>query len=128
GGILCALMLALYLYGGFPLPLAVVFLALNSFFSAVIIPLGSATCIVELVDEKMRAATMGIVNFAGVVVGTLIVPLIAGVVADAAGMRAGFTIAVVCVAISGLLVFGIPETAPRILARRRRGEPATATA
>lgn len=127
GGVLCALMLGIYLYAGLPLGPAAVFLALNSFFSAVIIPLGSATCIVEMVDEEVRAATMGIVNFAGVVIGTLIVPLIAGAVADAAGMRAGFTIAVVTVALSGLLALGIPETAPRVLARRRP-EPATAQA
>jgi predicted MFS family arabinose efflux permease len=119
GGILCAVMLTLYLFGGFPLGLSVALLALNAFFIAVVIPLGSATCIVEMVGEDVRATSMGVVNFVGVMIGTFALPAIAGLVADGFGMRTGFAIAALCALLAGLLAIAIPETAPRVLARRR---------
>ena len=118
GGVLCGLTLGLYIFGGFPLAVAVALLALNSFFVGVVVPLGSATIIVELVGEELRAATMGLVNFVGVMIGTLALPAIAGAVADGYGIKIGFLLAAICAGLSGLLVLGIPETAPRVLARR----------
>ncbi len=61
---------------------------------------------------------MGLVNFVGVMIGTLALPAIAGAVADGYGIKIGFLLAAICAGLSGLLVLGIPETAPRVLARR----------
>jgi sugar phosphate permease len=94
-------------------------LVLNAFCQGVLIPVGSATCVVELVGEEVRATGMGVVNFVGVMIGTFLVPLLGGIVATRFGLSVGLLMAVACVAIAALLVLGIPETAPRVLARRQ---------
>jgi MFS family permease len=118
GGLLSAVTLALYILGHLPLGVSVALLVANAFFQAVIIPLGSATCVVEIVGEENRATAIGSVNFVGVLIGTFLMPVLAGVVADRFGIPAAYLIAVACVAIAGLLVLVIPETAPRVLTRR----------
>jgi MFS family permease len=120
GGLLSAATLALYILGHLPLGVAVALLVANAFFEAVLIPLGSATCVVEIVGEENRATAMGSVNFVGVIVGTFLLPLASGIVADRFGLSTAYLIAVACVAIAGLLVLLIPETAPRVLSRRAR--------
>jgi len=117
--VLSAVALALYVLGGFPIQVAVGLLVVNAFFAGVLIPLGSATCVVELVGEDVRATTMGAINFVGVMIGTFLVPTLGGIVATRYGVSTGLMLAVACVGIAGLLVLGIPETAPRVLARRR---------
>lgn len=118
GGLLSALLLGLYVFGGFPLSVAVPLLIGNAFFQAVLIPLGSATCVVELVGEEHRATAMGSVNFVGVILGTFLIPIAAGLVGTAFGLRAAYLVAVTCVGLAGLLVLLIPETAPRVVGRR----------
>ena len=120
GGLLSAVLLGMYILGHFPIGISAALLAANAFFEAVIIPLGSATCVAEVVGEEGRATAMGSVNFVGVVIGTLLLPLAAGIVADRFGLGSAYLIAVACVAIAGLLVLTIPETAPRVLSRRAR--------
>jgi MFS family permease len=124
GGLLSAIALGLYVLGHFPLAVAVALLVANAFFEAVIIPLGSATCVVEIVGEEHRATAIGAVNFVGVLIGTFLMPVLAGVVADRFGIPTAYLIAVACVAVAGLLVLIIPETAPRVL-NRRAGTVAT---
>jgi MFS family permease len=51
--------------------------------------------------------------------GTFALPAIAGLVADGFGMQTGFAVAALCALLAGLLAIAIPETAPRVLARRR---------
>jgi MFS family permease len=125
GGLASAVLLAVYILGQFPLPLATAVLTANAFFEAAIIPLGSATYVVELVGEENRATTMGGVNMVGVVIGTFLLPVLAGTVGDHFGLPTAYFIAVVCVAIAGLLALALPETAPLVL-RRRTGVAATA--
>ncbi|HSR22023.1 MAG TPA: MFS transporter [Candidatus Eisenbacteria bacterium] len=120
GGLLSAVLLGMYILGHFPIGISAALLAANAFFEAVIIPLGSATCVAEVVGEEGRATAMGSVNFVGVVIGTLLLPLAAGIVADRFGLGTAYLIAVACVAIAGLLMLTIPETAPRVLSRRAR--------
>jgi MFS family permease len=120
GGLISATLLGLYILGHFPIAISAALLAANAFFEAVIIPLGSATCVAETVGEDARATAMGTVNFVGVIIGTLLLPLAAGIVADRFGLGTAYLIAVACVAIAGLLVLTIPETAPRVLSRRAR--------
>ncbi len=118
GGLLSAVLLGAYILGHFPLGISAALLAANAFFQAVIIPLGSATCVAETVGEERRATAMGGVNFVGVIIGTLLLPLAAGGLADRFGFGTAYLLAVACVATAGLLVLAIPETAPRVLARR----------
>lgn len=125
GGLLSAVLLGIYVVGQFPLGIATALLTANTFFEAAIIPLGSAIYVVELVGEDSRATTMGGVNLVGVVIGTFLLPLLAGTVGDHFGLPNAYLIAVVCVAVAGLLALALPETAPRVLRRRTQ---ATATA
>ncbi|TMC05197.1 MAG: MFS transporter [Chloroflexi bacterium] len=125
GALLSAVLLGVYVIGQFPIGIATALLTANAFFEAAIIPLGSATYVVELVGEEHRATTMGGVNLVGVVIGTFLLPLLAGTVGDHFGLPNAYLIAVVCVAIAGLLALALPETAPRVLSRRAG---ATATA
>lgn len=118
GGVLSSLMLGLYIFGHFPLSVAVPLLVANAFFQGVLVPLGSATYVVELVGEEVRATTMGGVNFVGVMLGTLLLPVLAGVLGDRFGMSTGFLVAVISVGVAGLLALALPETAPRVLSRR----------
>lgn len=122
GGLGSALLLGIFIVGQFPLGISAALLVANSFFEAAIIPLGSATYVVELVGEENRAAAMGGVNLVGVVIGTFLLPLAAGTVGDHFGLPAAYMIAVVSVAVAGLLALALPETAPRVLARRTEAE------
>jgi len=126
GGLLSAVLLGLYILGHFPIGISAALLVANAFFQAVIIPLGSATCVAETVGDEARATAMGSVNFVGVIIGTLLLPLAAGVVADRFGLSTAYLIAVVAVATAGLLVLILPETAPRVLARQRPEAAVTA--
>jgi len=124
-GLLSAVLLGAYILGGFPLGISIALLVANAFFQASIIPLGSATYVVELVGEDARATTMGGVNLVGVVIGTFLIPVVAGIVGDRFGLANAYLIAVACIAIAGLLALALPETAPRVLSRRT-GAVATA--
>ena len=124
-GLLSAVLLGAYILGGFPLGISIALLVANAFFQASIIPLGSATYVVELVGEEARATTMGGVNLVGVVIGTFLIPVVSGIVGDHFGLANAYLIAVGCIAIAGLAALALPETAPRVLARRT-GAVATA--
>lgn len=118
GGVLSGLCMALFSFGHFNLVVSVVLLAASGFFDGVLIPLAAATCVVEVMPVKSHATAMGAINFAGVMIGTFLFPLVAGVVADHFGLGSALLLAAVSVGLAGLLVLAIPETAPRVLARR----------
>jgi MFS family permease len=120
GGLLSASCLALYVFGNFGLVGSTVLLAGSGFFDGVIIPLAAATCVVESVPAEAQATAMGAINFGGVIIGTFLMPIIAGVLADYIGLSSTLLVAAGCVAVSGLAILGIPETAPRVLHRRGR--------
>jgi fucose permease len=63
-------------------------------------------------------------NFFAVMMGTAVMPVVGGIVADHFGLASALWLAVGAQIVLGLLVFGISETAPRIVARR--GESALA--
>jgi predicted MFS family arabinose efflux permease len=118
GGLLSGVSLGLYIFGNFDILVATALLCVSAFCFGVIVPLGSATCVVELVAEEERATAMGIINFTGVIIGTFLLPLAAGIVGDHFGLSSAMAIAAVSVAIGGVLMLAIPETAPLVLARR----------
>lgn len=118
-GLLSAATLALYVLGGFGLGLSTVLLAASGFFFGVIIPLAAATCVVETVSAEVQATAMGAINFGGVIVGTFLMPIIGGVLADQMGLSSPLLLAAGSVAVAGLAILGIPETAPRLVERRK---------
>lgn len=113
-----ACLIAYALGGGLGTTVCTVLLAASGFFQGVLIPLAAATCVVENVPARLQATAMGAVNFAGVVVGTFVMPMVAGFLADGLGLTAPILLAGCCVAVAGLAVAGIKESAPRVLARR----------
>lgn len=112
-----------YALGGFGTVASTALLAGSGFFQGVLIPLAAATCVVENVPVRMQATAMGAVNFAGVVVGTFIMPMLAGFLADGFGLTAPILLAGGCVVVAGFAVTGIAESAPRVLARRLSPPP-----
>lgn len=127
GGILGGVFMLLYVAGGFSIGASAALLAAAGFCWGTIIPLCAATCVVETLSEEIHATAMGAINFAGVVIGTFLMPIVAGVLADNFGLPATMMVAVGCVLVSGLAVLGIQESAPRVLARRaKRAEPVAA--
>jgi MFS transporter, ACS family, hexuronate transporter len=91
-----------------------------------VFPLFMATIPSESVDPRHTATVLGLCMGAGELLGGVLSPSIAGVIADQAGLQAplwmmlGFTI------VSGLLGFGLRETAPRVVGRAGvTGAPAT---
>jgi MFS family permease len=120
GGVLSGVCMALYAVGDFGLTTWTLLLAGSGFFSGVLIPLAAATCVVENVRAEVQATAMGAINFAGVIVGTFLLPIVGGILSDSFGRDSALLLAAGSVTIAGLAVFAIPETAPRVLARRAR--------
>ncbi|MQA97417.1 MAG: MFS transporter [Streptosporangiales bacterium] len=117
-GLLSGAFMAAYVLGGLGLGASTALLAASAFFQGVLIPLGSATCVVENVPERVQATVMGAVNFAGVILGTTLMPFAAGVLADGFGLQVPILMAAGSVAVAGLAALTLRETAPRVLARR----------
>jgi predicted MFS family arabinose efflux permease len=111
-------LIAYALGGGLGTAACTALLAGSGFFQGVLIPLAAATCVVENVPARLQATAMGAVNFAGVVVGTFVMPMVAGFLADGLGLTAPILLAGGCAVVAGLAVAGISESAPRVLARR----------
>jgi len=124
GALMCAASLAAYVAGGFDLGTMRLLAAANGFFGFGLSPIVIATCVSEAVPEELRGSALGMTNFFAVIVGTAVMPVVGGIVADHFGLAAALALAVmVQIAMAGLAL-GIAETAPRVLARR--GVTATA--
>ncbi|MQA86240.1 MAG: MFS transporter [Streptosporangiales bacterium] len=120
GGVLSGICMTLYAFGSFNAVTSIVLFAASAFFIGVVIPLAAATCVVELVPEDAQGVSMGSINFVGVIIGTFALPLLAGVIADSFGLTSTIFLGAVCALLAGLLILGIPETAPRVLDRREK--------
>ncbi|MBO0704136.1 MAG: MFS transporter [Candidatus Dormibacteraeota bacterium] len=118
GGTLSGISLGLYALGGFPLLPATLLLCASGFFQGAIIPLAAATVVVESLPKPMHGSAMGAINFVGVMIGTFLLPILAGIFADRFGLAGAITLAAGCMFVAGLFVLGVPESAPRVLARR----------
>jgi len=122
--LLCAGSLATYVLGGFDLGTMRMLAAANGFFGFGLSPIVIATCVSEAVPAELRGSALGMTNFFAVLVGTAVMPVVGGIVADHFGLASALALAVmVQIAMAGLAI-GIAETAPRVLARR--GVTATA--
>jgi MFS transporter, ACS family, hexuronate transporter len=83
-----------------------------------IFPLFMATVPSESVDPRHTATVLGICMGTGEIVGGVLAPFIAGYAADRTGLAAPLMMMIGLALCSGLLAFGLRETAPRVLARR----------
>jgi ACS family hexuronate transporter-like MFS transporter len=83
-----------------------------------IFPLFMATVPSESVDRAHIATALGLCMGLGEIIGGAAAPFIAGYVADRVGLQAPLWIMTGLTVVSGLLAFGLRETAPRVLIRR----------
>jgi ACS family hexuronate transporter-like MFS transporter len=103
-------------YEGSPWVLAGIFFlgwGLNGVF-----PLFMATIPSESVDARHTATVLGLCMGTGEILGGVLSPSLAGMAADRAGLQAPLWIMLGLTIVSGLLAFGLRETAPRVLARQ----------
>jgi MFS family permease len=116
--LLCALTLSIYLLGGFDIGTMRLLACASGFFGFGLGPIVIATCVSELVPIEMRGSALGMTNFFAVIVGTAVMPVLGGVIADHFGLASALWLAVLVQVIMAALVLGLAETAPRVLARR----------
>jgi len=117
----CAASLAAYLFGGFDKPMMQLLLGLSGFCGFGLLPIVLATCVSESVGEDERGTALGVTNFFGVIVGTTLMPFVAGVLADRLGLVAALTIPILAQLVVAAFILGVTETAPRLVARRGPG-------
>ncbi len=114
----CAASLALYVFGGFDKAMMQLLLGVSGFCGFGLLPIVLATCVSESVGADERGAALGVTNFFAVIVGTTLMPFIAGVVADAVGLGASLGIAILAQLVVAGFILTVTETAPRLVARR----------
>jgi ACS family hexuronate transporter-like MFS transporter len=84
-----------------------------------VFPLFMATIPSESVDPEHTATVLGLCMGTGEVLGGVLSPFGAGIAADRAGLQAPLWIMVGLALAGAALAFGLRETAPRVLAKRR---------
>jgi cyanate permease len=82
-----------------------------------VFPLFMATIPSESVDARHTATVLGLCMGTGEVLGGVLSPSVAGFAADRVGLQAPLWMMLGLTLASGLLAFGLRETAPRILRR-----------
>lgn len=112
-----AVALTIYVLGSFEAGMATLLLGLVGFCGFGLLPIVLATCVVELVPQELRGTALGITNFFAVIVGTTIMPLVAGVIADRFGTAAALWIPIVAFVVIATMIMTVRETAPRIVGR-----------
>ena len=65
----------------------------------------------------MRGTALGVTSFFAVIIGTTLMPLVGGALADAFGMASALWIPVAAQVVIAAFIFTIPETAPRLVGR-----------
>jgi MFS family permease len=114
----CAAALAGFIGGGFDMGGMQILLGISGFFGFGALPIVLATCVSEAAPDEIRGSALGVTNFFGVIIGTTLMPFVAGLVADHGGITAALWIAVAAQLIVAAFILAIAETAPRAVARR----------
>ena len=109
--------LAVYLFAGLDKGMMQLVLGASGFCGFGLLPIVLATCVSEAVAENERGAALGVTNFFGVIIGTTLMPILAGKLADSVGLVAALVIPIAAQVVVMLLILGISETAPRVMAR-----------
>jgi MFS family permease len=115
--LVAAASLAAYLFGGFDKGVMQLLLGLSGFCGFGLLPIVLATCVSEAVPENQRGAALGVTNFFAVIIGTTLMPVIAGLLADGYGYVAALTIPIIAELVVAAFILAIAETAPRVVAR-----------
>ncbi|HKW52357.1 MAG TPA: MFS transporter [Stellaceae bacterium] len=118
GSLACAAALVAYIMGGFDRTGMQVLLGVIGFCGFGILPIVLATCISESVSNDVRGAVLGVTNFFGVIIGSTLMPLAGGVIADLVGLAGAMWILVASQLVIAVFILGVTETAPRLVARR----------
>jgi predicted MFS family arabinose efflux permease len=107
-----------FLYLGDSMALSFFWLFLSGFFGFGISPIFLALSNSEAVPSHLVGSAVGIPTAAGEIFGAVLMPVIAGGIADAYGLNYAVLLAGVVPLIGGLLGLLYRETAPRVLAKR----------
>jgi len=65
----------------------------------------------------VRGAVLGVTNFFAVIIGTTLMPLVGGVIADLFGLTGSMWILVASQLVVAAFILAITETAPRVVGR-----------
>jgi MFS transporter, ACS family, hexuronate transporter len=84
-----------------------------------VFPLFMATIPSESVDPRLTASLTGVCMGIGEVIGGVLSPLLGGKLSDLYGRDSVMWLMIALCVLSGVVGFGLRETAPRVLARRR---------
>lgn len=117
GSLACAAALVGYITGGFDKTGMQILLGVTGFCGFGILPIVLATCVSESVSDDIRGAVLGVTNFFGVIIGSTLMPLIGGVIADLFGLSGAMWILVVSQLVIAVFILAVTETAPRVIAR-----------
>jgi MFS family permease len=118
GSLVCAAALVGYITGGFDKTGMQLLLGVTGFCGFGILPIVLATCVSESVSDDVRGAALGVTNFFGVILGSTLMPLVGGVIADLFGLTGAMWILVASQLVIAVFIMAVTETAPRVLARR----------
>ncbi len=113
----CAAALVAYLAGGFDKTGMQLLLGVTGFCGFGILPIVLATCVSESVAHNVRGAVLGVTNFFAVIIGTTLMPLVGGVIADLFGLTGSMWILVASQLVVAAFILAITETAPRVVGR-----------
>jgi predicted MFS family arabinose efflux permease len=109
---------ALYVAGGFGKAPMQALIGLGGFCGHGLLPVALATCVIENVPEDRRGSALGVTNFFGVTVGSFLMPLAGGKLADHFGLVSAMWIPIAAQLVVAAFIFMIAETAPRLMERR----------
>ena len=118
GALVCAATSVVYVAGGFGKVPMQILIGLSGFCGHGLNPLTMATCVVESAREDLRGSAIGVTNFFGVVIGSLLMPLAGGILADYFGLVSAMWIPIAAQIVIAVFIFMIAETAPRLIERR----------
>lgn len=117
GALACAAALVGYITGGFDKTGMQILLGVTGFCGFGILPIVLATCVSEAVADDVRGAVLGVTNFFGVIIGSTLMPLVGGIIADLFGLSGAMWILVGSQIVIAIFILAVTETAPRVVAR-----------
>src|SRR5579883_1231818 len=118
--LISAVSAVLFLIGGFDKLSMQIVLGISGLTGFGLLPVVIATCVGEVVPDAMRGTALGVTNFFAVIIGTTLMPLLGGALADHFGIASALWIPIAAQLVIAAFIFTIPETAPRLVARRGR--------
>ena len=120
GALACAAALVFYLQGDFGIADMRLLLGASGFFGWGLLPIVLATTVSELVSDELRGAALGMTNCLAVIVGTTIMPVLGGAIADHFTLSAALWLCVGSEIVVAAAMLAVKETAPRMVARAAR--------